>query len=77
MGKAIGIVIAAIVYVVCAIVFVTVYLTTDDEGTITLAGYFASSTITVVTLIAAVFYLKTSPSEEYREKYMKDEEEKE
>ena len=77
MGKRLALVFAAVVYIVCAAVFIYVCTTSDDDSFITLTGYLASSTITVVTLIAAVVYLKISPSEAYREKYMQDEEKEE
>ena len=75
--KRFALIFAAAVYIVCAIVFIYVCTTSSDENFVTLTGYLVSSTITVVTLIAAVVYLKVSPSEAYREKYMQDEEEKE
>ena len=69
MDKRIPILFAVIIYVVCAIAFIYVAMTTDDSDSLTLVGYITSSTITVATLIAAVLILKTSPSEEYRERF--------
>ena len=77
MVKRFALLFAVAVYLVCAAVFIYVCTTSSDQNFVTLTGYLVSSTITVVTLIAAVVYLKTSPSEAYREKYMQDEEEKE
>ena len=75
MDKRIPLVFAVVVYIACAALFIYAFTTSDDQDFITLAGYVSSSTITVVTLIVAVLLLRSTPSEEYRERYMKDEEE--
>ena len=75
MDKRLLLLFAVIVYVICAVVFIYVCLRTDDTEVITMAGYVVSSSITVATLVVAVLLLKSAPSEEYRERFMKDEEE--
>ena len=68
---------AALIYIEFLAVAIAVYVFLKDSDSLVMALYFVSSTLTLVTIIFAVLIMRSSPSEEYYEKYMKEKEEEE
>lgn len=68
---------AVSIYALFLVAAVAAYLSLRDSESMSMVLYFISSALSLVTILLAVFITRSSPSEEYYERYLREEEKQE